>query len=73
MLRRFPGIIEDNQPQREGTQAMGYLVWGSLGLLGGTGGLVATGHAGLELAMIMAALGLGGLAGACIWRLTHPL
>jgi hypothetical protein len=51
---------------------MGYLVWGSLALLGGTGGLVATGHAGLEFAALMAGLALIVLAGACIWRVTHP-
>jgi hypothetical protein len=52
---------------------MGYLIWGSMALLGGTGGLVATGHAGLELAGIMVALALGGLVGACIWGLSHPV
>ena len=54
------------------TQAMGYVVWGSLALLGGTGGLVATGQAGFEFAELMAGLALIALAGACIWRLNHP-
>jgi hypothetical protein len=59
---------ERSSSKRRG-QGMGYLVWGSLALLGGTGGLVATGHANLKLAEVMAALVLIALAGACIWRL----
>jgi len=50
---------------------MGSLVWGSLALFGGTGGLIATGHAGMEFAQFMAGLALIALAGACIWHLTH--
>ncbi len=50
---------------------MGYLVWGSLALLGGTGGVVSTGNASWKLAAITAGVALITLAGACIWRLSH--
>jgi hypothetical protein len=50
---------------------MGYLVWGSLGLLGGTGGLVATGHANTEVAALMTVVSLVALVAALIWHLSH--
>jgi hypothetical protein len=37
---------------------MSYLVWASLALLGGAGGVVSTGHANTEVAAIMAAVAI---------------
>jgi hypothetical protein len=51
---------------------MGYLIWSSLALLGGAGGLVSTGHANTQFAAIMAVAALLALASACIWRISHP-
>jgi hypothetical protein len=50
---------------------MSYLVWGSLALLAGAGGVVSTGHANTEVAAIIAAVALIASAGACIWYLIH--
>jgi hypothetical protein len=50
---------------------MGYLVWAGLGMLAGAGGLVATGHANIEIAAVLTAVALIAFAGAWVRLLIH--